>query len=146
MTLTVTAGLKVVVGVVAAALATGVCLWGQAPRGPVDPGPRGSAAGAGAPLPGLTADELAFFQDGLSRFLDIETVTGANNTGRAAPQLKPVLFLPLAARCRRFEPAKNPLIAVATLNGVTNKLPWLITPTDPIRDRHSGLLRLWVGV
>ena len=108
MTLTVKAGLKLFVGIVAAALATGVCLWGQAARGPVDPGPRGGAAGAGAPLPGLTADELAFFQDGLSRFLDIETVTGGNNPERVAPQLKPVPFLPLAARCRRFEPRKKP--------------------------------------
>jgi len=32
-----------------------------APRGPVDPGVRGGAAGAGGPLPGLSAPELAFF-------------------------------------------------------------------------------------
>ena len=37
---------------------------GQTGSGPVDPGVRGGAAGAGTPLPGLTADENAFFRMG----------------------------------------------------------------------------------
>ena len=135
MTLRVKAGLKVFVGIVAAALTTGVCLWGQAAGGPVDPGPRGGAADGGAPLPGLTADELAFFKDGLSRFLDIETVTGGNNTG-----LGPRFNSNQCFSCHSqpdaggSSPVKNPLIAVATLNGATNKVPWFITPTGPIRE------------
>jgi CxxC motif-containing protein (DUF1111 family) len=91
--------------------------------------------GAGAPLPGLTADELAFFKDGLSRFLDIETVTGGNNTG-----LGPRFNSNQCFSCHSqpdaggSSPAKNPLIGVATLNGATNKVPWFITPTGPIRE------------
>ena len=61
---------KVFGGIVAAALATCVCTAGQRAQAPVDPGVRGGAAGAGTPLPGLTADESAFFQDGLARFLN----------------------------------------------------------------------------
>lgn len=42
--------------------------WGasaNSAEGPVDPGVRAGAPGAGGPLQGLTSDELAFFQDGL---------------------------------------------------------------------------------
>jgi hypothetical protein len=62
------------------ALAACVYAAGQTKAGPVDPGVRGGPVGAGAPLNGLTADEAAFFQDGLARFAQVETVTkGANN-------------------------------------------------------------------
>ena len=63
MTLVGRAVLKVWGGIVAAALTTGHSLRGQTARAPVDPGARGGAAGAGASLPGLTADENAFFRD-----------------------------------------------------------------------------------
>src|SRR6516164_6936255 len=67
---------------VAAILATS-CLRmeAQTVKLPTDPGVRSGAAGAGGPLPGLTADETAFFRDGLARFADIEAVTGGNNNG-----------------------------------------------------------------
>lgn len=35
---------------------------------------RGGPAGAGGPLPGPTADVLAFFQDGKARFAEVESV------------------------------------------------------------------------
>ena len=65
-----------------AALAT-LCVHtsAQTVKAPVDPGVRGGAAGAGAPLKGLTADETAFFQDGLTRFIEVEVVTGGKNNG-----------------------------------------------------------------
>ena len=42
----------------------------------LDPGVRSGAPSAGGALRGLTADEIAFFRDGLARFADIEVVTG----------------------------------------------------------------------
>ena len=67
---------------VAAVLATWcVRTSAQTVKVPVDPGARGGAAGAGTPLQGLTADENAFFRDGLVRFADVEVVTGGNNNG-----------------------------------------------------------------
>ena len=48
---------------------------------PADPGVRSGAAGAGGPLRGLTADETAFFKDGLTRFAEIEVVRGGMNNG-----------------------------------------------------------------
>ncbi|MGC2322405.1 MAG: di-heme oxidoredictase family protein [Terriglobales bacterium] len=86
-------------------------------------------------MPGLTADESAFFQDGLTRFLDIETVTGSNNNG-----LGPRFNSNQCFSCHSqpnaggSSPAQNPLIAIATLNGAQNKVPWFIAPNGPVRE------------
>lgn len=99
------------------------------------PGVRGGAAAAGAPLPGLTADESAFFQDGLARFQDLETVTGGNNTGLGPRFNSNQCFsCHLQPSFGGSSPAQNPLIAIATLNGAKNRVPWFITPEGPIRE------------
>jgi CxxC motif-containing protein (DUF1111 family) len=103
--------------------------------GPVDPGVRGGAAGAGGPLKGLVADETAFFQDGQTRFLDVEVVTGGANNG-----LGPRFNSNQCFSCHSqpavggTSPAQNPLIAVATLNGAKNTVPWFITAKGPVRE------------
>jgi hypothetical protein len=43
-------------------------------------------------------------------------------------------LMPLAAECRRIEPGPNPLLAVATLNGAKNSVPWFITQSGPVRE------------
>jgi hypothetical protein len=60
----------------------------QTNSAPVDPGVRGGPPGAGGPLPGLTADETAFFQDGQSRFAETEVVQADRTTasGHASTQ------------------------------------------------------------
>ena len=73
--------LKSFCGIVAAALATCGPNLAQTRKGPVDPGVRGGPAGAGGPLSGLTADETTFFQDGQSRFAEIEVVANGSNNG-----------------------------------------------------------------
>ncbi len=100
-----------------------------------DPGVRGGTAGAGSPLPGLTADEIAFFRDGLARFADIEVVTGGPNNG-----LGPRFNSNQCFSCHSqpaaggSTPARNPLIAIATLNAARNIVPWFITPNGPVRE------------
>jgi CxxC motif-containing protein (DUF1111 family) len=135
MTIGLKAASKVFGGIVAAALAICSCTAGQTRRAPVDPGVRGGAAGAGTPLPGLTADETAFFQDGLARFQEIETVTGSNNNG-LGPRFNSIQCLSCHSQpgAGGSSPAQNPLIGVATLNGAKNKVPWFITPNGPIRE------------
>jgi len=115
--------------------AAGVCSAGQTAKGPVDPGVRAGAAGAGAALPGLTADETAFFQDGLSRFQEVETVKGGNNTG-LGPRFNSVQCFSCHSQpsAGGSSPAQNPLMAVATLNGAKNSLPWFITANGPVRE------------
>jgi CxxC motif-containing protein (DUF1111 family) len=102
---------------------------------PRDPGVRGGAAGAGGPLPGLTAEENAFFRDGLARFADIEVVTGGNNTG-LGPRFNSNQCLSCHSQpaAGGSSPARNPLIGIATLNGAKNVVPWFIAPNGPIRE------------
>jgi CxxC motif-containing protein (DUF1111 family) len=103
--------------------------------GAVDPGVRGGPATAGGPLNGLTTDETNFFNDGLARFLVVESVTGGANNG-----LGPRFNSNQCFSCHSqpaaggTSPASNPLIALATLNGAKNIVPWFIVPNGPVRE------------
>jgi CxxC motif-containing protein (DUF1111 family) len=122
-------------GILVLALTTGVCAFGQRRSAPVDPGVRGGPAGAGTPLKGLTADETAFFQDGQARFADIEVVTKGSNNG-LGPRFNSNQCLSCHSQpdVGGSSPAQNPLIAVATLNGAKNTVPWFITQNGPVRE------------
>src|SRR5450432_4004787 len=97
-----------------------------------DPGMRHAASDNGPPLPlaGLTADELAFFQDGLARFSTVKVVASAegDNSG-----LGPRFNSDQCSSCHLqpyiggSSPAVNPLLAVANADGAMNTLPWFIT-------------------
>jgi CxxC motif-containing protein (DUF1111 family) len=101
----------------------------------VDPGVRGGAAGAGTPLKGLTADENAFFRDGLVRFTEIEVVTGGNNNG-LGPRFNSNQCLSCHSQpaAGGSTPARNPSIGIATLDGAKNVVPWFITQNGPVRE------------
>jgi CxxC motif-containing protein (DUF1111 family) len=122
-------------GIVAVALTTGVYTFGQTRPAPVDPGVRGGPAGAGTPLKGLTADETAFFQDGLARFAEVEVVTKGLNNG-----LGPRFNSNQCFSCHSqpdaggSSPARNPQLEVAHLNGAKNTVPWFITQSGPVRE------------
>jgi len=107
----------------------------KAKPGPVDPGVRGGAAGVGGPLKGVTADETAFFVDGMARFAEVESVTGGANNG-LGPRFNSNQCLSCHSQPEAggSSPAENPLIAVATLNGAKNKVPWFITAKGPVRE------------
>jgi CxxC motif-containing protein (DUF1111 family) len=117
------------------ALTTSIYTLAHTKSGPVDPGVRGGPAGAGTPLKGLTADETAFFKDGQARFADIEVVTNGSNNG-----LGPRFNSNQCFSCHSqpdaggTSPAQNPLIAVATLRGAKNTVPWFITQNGPVRE------------
>jgi len=125
---------------VMAVLATCLCAPSQRAPKALDPGVRGGAPGAGTALPGLTADETAFFQDGLSRFLEIEVVTGGANNG-----LGPRFNSNQCFSCHSqpavggTSPAQNPEVAIATLDGAKNVVPWFVTQNGPIREARFKL-------
>src|SRR5436190_66654 len=83
-----------------------------------DPGVRGGAAGAGAPIAGLSATELALFNAGKDDFEEQE---------KAADGLGPTMNLDGCAGCHLHpavggtSPAVNPQVAFARANGATRK-------------------------
>jgi CxxC motif-containing protein (DUF1111 family) len=105
----------------------------------IDPGVRQAPADNGPPPPlaGLTADELAFFQDGLARFSSVKVVVSAtgDNSG-----LGPRFNSNQCSSCHLqpfiggTSPAVNPLLAVASADSATNTVPWFITQNGPIRE------------
>src|SRR5271167_4733560 len=127
--------LKSLGGIVAVALAICVYSLGQTRAAPVDPGVRGGPAGAGTPLKGLTADETAFFQDGLTRFMEIEVVTKGSNNG-LGPRFNSNQCLSCHSQpdAGGSSPARNPLPDVAHLNGAKNTVPWFIVQNGPVRE------------
>ena len=105
-----------------------------------DPGVRGGAAGAGAPLAGLTKTERAFFKAGTAEFAEEEDV---------ADGLGPTMNLDSCAGCHLqpavggTSPPVNPQVAFATLNGAANSVPSFITKNGPVREarfvkNHDG--------
>jgi CxxC motif-containing protein (DUF1111 family) len=102
---------------------------------PVDPGVRTGAPTAGGPLPGLTADETAFFQDGQGRFAETEVVQGGSNNG-LGPRFNSNQCLSCHAQpaAGGSSPAQNPMPEVAQANGAKNTVPWFIAPNGPARE------------
>jgi CxxC motif-containing protein (DUF1111 family) len=127
---------KILVAFVAAALVIpGVRTLGGPAKGPVDPGVRGGTAGAGNPLNNLTSDESTFFQDGATRFAEVEVVAGGSNNG-LGPRFNSNQCLSCHSQPAPggSSPAQNPLIPVANLSGAKNVVPWFITPNGPVRE------------
>jgi CxxC motif-containing protein (DUF1111 family) len=125
----------------AAVLATpGEQTLNGAGKKPVDPGVRSGSPGAGGPLADLTADETAFFQDGASRFAEVEVVAGGANNG-LGPRFNSNQCLSCHAQPAPggTSPSHNPLIQVATLNGAKNAVPWFIAPNGPVREARFKL-------
>ena len=107
----------------------------QGQNGATDPGPRTGTPGAGTAIAGLTSSQSAYFTDGQTRFQQIETVQNSANVG-----LGPGFNSNQCSSCHAApaiggtSPAVNPQIAVANLDGATNKIPSFITLNGPVRE------------
>src|ERR1035437_6187838 len=116
-----------------------------------DPGPRGAPVGAGGAVQGLTPTQKSFFEDGLGRFLEIDSVGGtlSGETGRG---LGPGFNASRRASCHS-QPATggsspsrhafpfiglNPQVAVANLDGATNIVPFFVTEDGQCGNRASS--------
>lgn len=114
-----------------------------------DPGPRGAPVGAGRPIAGLTDSQTGFFEDGMLRFGEIASVSG-NLLGEVGVGLGPGFNGNSCGSCHS-QPATggtspnrnaypnigpNPQVALATLDGATNTVPFFITEDGPVREAH----------
>jgi CxxC motif-containing protein (DUF1111 family) len=108
----------------------------------MDPGVRRSAADSGPPhaLPGLGADEISFFLDGLARFTFVEMVSGGSAQQHTGNGLGPRFNSDQCSSCHLqpaiggSSPPHNPLIAVANAEGAGNEVPWFNAPNGPVRE------------
>ncbi|HET9597869.1 MAG TPA: di-heme oxidoredictase family protein [Anaeromyxobacteraceae bacterium] len=106
----------------------------------VDPGPRGGPPGAGDALPGLAAADQAFFTAGKEDFEAVSSVQGDAVVAGTEAGLGPRFNLDSCAGCHKHpaiggsSPALNPQVALATLQGATNDVPWFVRANGPIRE------------
>jgi CxxC motif-containing protein (DUF1111 family) len=104
---------------------------GISPTRAEDPGVRAGAAGAGDPLPGMTAQQYEYFNAGKTDFAAAETV---------ADGLGPRMNLDNCGGCHAqpavggTSPAVNPQVAFATLAGGKDTPPSFISANGPVRE------------
>ena len=113
-----------------------------------DPGPRAGIAGAGDPLPGLAAQELALFVGAKEAFEEVDSVSGDGVNDEEGKGLGPTFNGNSCKMCHQQpatggtspglqspqNPIPNPQIALATLRGALNAIPSFISATTPTRE------------
>src|SRR5215467_14665690 len=106
----------------------------------VDPGPRPGPqpnTGAGHPIPGLPADQVTFWVDGLILFGDTVSVKGTIS-GEPLAGLGPAFNGNSCFLCHSqpaiggSSPSSNPQIGIANLDGATNFVPTFLQPNGPV--------------
>jgi mono/diheme cytochrome c family protein len=97
----------------------------------VDPGVRGGPAGAGGPFPGLTQDQLNFFNAAQNVFEEVDDVPHGLGPGFNANSCAACHAAPSVGGS---SPPTNPQVAIATLDGAQNTVPSFITANGPIRE------------
>jgi len=97
----------------------------------IDPGPRGGAAGAGGPLPGLSQDELNFFTAATDIFNEVEMVADGLGARFNLDSCGGCHAQPAAGGS---SPPTNPQVAAATTGGAKNTVPSFITANGPVRE------------
>jgi len=156
-TLSITAGLLLVAGLLmprSARAGDPVAALPPSVSGVHDPGPRGGSPGAGGHLPGLTASEIALFNEGLFRASELEATCDTCSDvppGTPIPPGSPPDTTNSAGLGGRFNsdqclachahpaaggtsPAVNPSFAVASHKGATNRVPFFETMDGPTRE------------
>src|SRR5277367_2496310 len=115
--------------------------------GAQDPGPRAGNVNAGTALSTLTPAQLQFFQDGLSRFLQVDSV-GGQMAGEPGVGLGPGFNSNSCGSCHgqpavggsspntSFFPfvGPNPQVAAATDYSGANSIPFFISLEGPVRE------------
>ena len=112
-----------------------------------DPGPRPGAAGAGTPFPSLGAAEQTMFTNALQAFMEVDSVLGGiegedgaglgpsfNGNGCAQCHAQPAIGGSSPGLKSPQNPIPNPQVALANMDGATNRVPPFITANGPVRE------------
>jgi CxxC motif-containing protein (DUF1111 family) len=112
-----------------------------------DPGVRAGSVGVGGHLSSLTSDQIQYFQDGLTRFMEVDSVSGtvpgepgrglgpgfnSNSCGSCHSQPAQGGSSPSASEFPNIGP--NPQIAAAFDASATNKIPSFVQSDGPVRE------------
>lgn len=113
----------------------------------VDPGPRPGPAGAGGPIPGLSANELNLFNQAKEVFEEVDSVSGTipgedgrglgptfNGNSCAQCHAQPAVGGSSPGLASPQNPVPNPQVLLATLHGASNLVPSFITANGPVRE------------
>lgn len=111
----------------------------------LDPGSRGGSVGAGSPIAGLTPQQMQFFQNGQTQFVEVEgvTLTGPGNGG-----LGPTYNSDSCGSCHSqpqiggTSPSmnafpfvgQNPQFTVGQSLGGSNRTPFFVLQNGPVRE------------
>jgi Di-haem oxidoreductase, putative peroxidase len=125
-------------------LATHNYVFGQTTPTALDPGVRVGGRLTGTPLATLTPAQVLYFEDGLNRFLSVDSVTG---TAPAEPNsgLGPAYNSNSCGSCHAqpapggSSPVSNPQFDAAFDDGATNTLPSFIAQDGPVREARFPL-------
>ncbi|MFZ0731349.1 MAG: di-heme oxidoredictase family protein [Candidatus Sulfotelmatobacter sp.] len=112
-----------------------------------DPGPRTGLAAAGSFYSTLNSNEQALFNQAVSRFQEIDSVSG-NLAGETGSGLGPGFNGNSCAMCHAQpavggaspgqtspqKPLSNPQVGLSTLDGAINTVPAFITANGPVRE------------
>jgi CxxC motif-containing protein (DUF1111 family) len=115
--------------------------------GAADPGVRAGSVGAGQAIASLSSEQDQYFQDGLARFTEVDSVSG-NVSGESGSGLGPGFNSNSCVSCHAQPAAggsspsasqypnigQNPQILVATDAGARNSIPSFITADGPVRE------------
>jgi len=106
-----------------------------------DPGVRGGAAGAGQPLASVAANTpvtiLDFFNDGLGRFSEVDSVSGTIEAGLGlGPRFnsRSCAFCHAQPAVGGTSPFTNPQVTDASADGARNTIPSFVTANGPVRE------------
>ena len=124
--------------------------------GAIDPGPRGGNDSAGGALHGLSGGELNVFNESMSVFMEVGSVSGTipgeegvglgptfNGNSCAQCHAQPSLGGSSPGLASPQNPVANPQVALATANGATNTVPPFVKSDGPVREarfirNHDG--------
>ncbi|HKN24899.1 MAG TPA: di-heme oxidoredictase family protein [Candidatus Acidoferrum sp.] len=107
--------------------------------GAKDPGVRAGSVNAGSPLSTLTSTQLQYFQDGLTRFQEVDQVANGlgptfNSNSCSGCHAQPAVGGTSPSTSQYPNIGPNPQIEAATANGATNRIPFFISSDGPVRE------------
>jgi CxxC motif-containing protein (DUF1111 family) len=112
---------------------------GSGSDGAKDPGVRAGSVNAGTPLSTLTTAQLQFFQDGQTRFRQVDQVANGlgptfNSNSCSSCHAQPAVGGTSPSSSQYPDIGPNPQLEAGTASGASNAMPFFITSDGPVRE------------